>query len=100
MLIYACLVSGKEKPLLSCNEGPSEGVIRVPYERLSADALESIIEDFVSREGTDYGMEEFSFEDKKSQVMTQIRKGKVIILFDPYAESCHLVLADQLPPGL
>lgn len=85
---------------MSCDEGPEEGVIRVPYERLSFDALESIIEDFVSREGTDYGMEEYSFEDKKAQVMIQIRTGKVVILFDPFAEACHLVLADQLPPGL
>lgn len=100
MPTFVCPASGKGKRLLSCEDAPEEGVIRVPYDRLSADALEGIIEDFVSREGTDYGVEEYSFDDKKSQVMAQIRKGKVVVLFDPFAETCHLVLADQVPRGL
>ena len=79
---------------------PEEGVIRVPYDRLSADALDGIIEEFVSREGTDYGDYDYSFDDKKDQVHAQIRRGQVVILFDPVGETCQLALADQLPPGL
>lgn len=79
---------------------PEEGVICVPYDRLSADALDGIIEEFVSREGTDYGDYNYSFDDKKEQVREQIRRGLVVILFDPVGETCQLALADQLPPGI
>lgn len=80
--------------------GPQEGVLRVPYDRLSPDALNGIVEEFVSREGTDYGDYNFSFDDKKEQVYQQIRCGQVVILFDPVGETCQLAMADQLPPGL
>ena len=79
---------------------PEEGVIRVPYDRLSADALDGIIEEFISREGTDYGDYNYSFDDKKEQVREQIRRGLVVILFDSVGETCQLALANQLPPGI
>ncbi|MEC8103768.1 MAG: YheU family protein [Pseudomonadota bacterium] len=85
---------------LNADSVPEEGVIRVPYDRLSADALNGIIEEFISREGTDYGDYDYSFDDKKDQVHAQIRRGHVVILFDPVGETCQLALADQLPPGL
>ena len=81
-------------------DGPSEGVIVIPWQQLSADALDGIIEEFVSREGTDYGDYEYSFDDKKDQIRAQIRNGSVLVVFDPVGETCQLVLKDQLPPGL
>ena len=51
-------------------EVPEQGVIAVPYQRLSADALDAILEDYVSREGTDYGDYSFSLSDKKAQVLS------------------------------
>ena len=36
-------------------DAPQEGVLAIPYQRLSAEALDAILEDFVCREGTDYG---------------------------------------------
>ena len=84
----------------SQEQPPEEGVIRVPYDRLTPSALEGIIEEFVSREGTDYGDYDYSFDDKKDQVRAQSRRGQVGILFDPLAETCQLALADQLPPGI
>lgn len=78
---------------------PDEGVILIPYERLSSDALEGVMDEFISREGTDYGDYDYSLADKRDQVLQQIKQGKVVLLFDPVAESCHLVLASQLPPA-
>lgn len=84
---------------MPCDDSPQEGVIRVPADMLSPEALDGIMEDFITREGTDYGLYEYSLDDKKAQVLAQIRSGQVIILFDPFAESCHLVVKDELPPG-
>lgn len=78
-------------------DAPAEGVIVVPYERLSSEALQGVMDEFISREGTDYGDYEYSLEDKRAQVLQQIQSGYVTLLFDPVGECCHLVLTSQLP---
>lgn len=78
-------------------ENPEEGVLEIPYQRLSEQALAGIIEEFISREGTDYGDYDFSFENKKQQVLRQIIRGTAIILFDPSAQTCQLELAVNVP---
>lgn len=67
----------------------SEG-IEIPYERLSSEILSKIIEEFVLREGTDYGDIEFSLEQKIDQVRRQLQHGKVVVVFDPESESVSL----------
>ena len=37
---------------------PKMGCIQIPSETLSGEALRALIEEFVSRDGTDYGLEE------------------------------------------
>lgn len=64
--------------------------IEIPYERLSAEVLSKIIEEFVLREGTDYGDVEFSLEQKIDQVRRQLQHGKVVVVFDPESESVSL----------
>lgn len=75
---------------------PEAGVIEVPYQRLSEAALTGIIEEFVSREGTDYGDYNYSFDDKKAQVMQQLQQGIAVILFDASSGSCHIELKSNL----
>lgn len=79
------------------DESPEEGVILIPWQQLSADALDGIVEEYVTREGTDYGDYSFSLQDKKDQIFAQIRSGQVVIMFDPVSSSCQPVLKDQLP---
>ena len=61
---------------------------------LSQQALDQLIEDFVLREGTDYGHNEYSLEAKKKHVIRQIEQKQVIISFDPETESCTLIKKD------
>jgi uncharacterized protein YheU (UPF0270 family) len=68
--------------------------IEVPPQQLDADILTAIIEEFVNREGTDYGLAEYSLEQKVAQVKRQIDQGKVVIAFDAVTESCTLLLKD------
>lgn len=82
------------------DEPPLEGVIVVPYERLSQEALEAIIEEFVSREGTDYGDYQHSLADKVTQVLKQIKQGKAVVLFDPDTQNCHIELTTNVRPYL
>lgn len=78
------------------DNAPEEGVIPIPYQRLSADALDAILEDFVGREGTDYGDYDYSLADKKAQVLAQLKSGKATLLFDPVQQSCHIEVTQVL----
>ena len=68
--------------------------MEVPYQLLSAQALRGVIEEFVSREGTDYGQRVYLMEEKITQVLAQLRAGTVRCEFDPATETCTIVPAD------
>lgn len=67
--------------------------IEVPAGVLSDDALKGVIEEFILRYGTDYGVQEVSHETKIEQVRRQIAKGDIKIVFDPNIESVTLMTA-------
>jgi len=63
----------------------------IPYSELSEDVLNAVIEEFVTREGTEYGEREYSLSEKIEQIKKQLRDGEIKISFDPESESCTLV---------
>ena len=65
--------------------------MEVPYTELSNEALQAVIEEFVSREGTDYGDTEYSFEAKIQQVLLQLKRGEIRLFFDKESGTCNLV---------
>jgi uncharacterized protein len=69
--------------------------VEIPAESLAAETLKAIVESFVLREGTDYGRQEIETETKTAQIMKQITKGHVRILFDPNTESVTLVTENE-----
>jgi uncharacterized protein YheU (UPF0270 family) len=69
--------------------------IFVPHAELSSDALLGVIEAFVLREGTDYGMHEYSLEQKVVHVRRQLERGEARILFDPLTSSVDIVVVDS-----
>jgi uncharacterized protein YheU (UPF0270 family) len=68
--------------------------MEIPYKELATETLRAIIEDFVSREGTDYGHEDFSFETKISQVMKSLEVGEATVTFDVESETCSISRKD------
>ncbi|MGK0440445.1 MAG: hypothetical protein ACJA0N_000234 [Pseudohongiellaceae bacterium] len=69
--------------------------IEVPYRQLSEQALSGLIEEFINREGTDYGEYEYSLDDKATQVRVALAEGKAVIVFDPVIETSTLMYKDQ-----
>lgn len=65
--------------------------LEVPREALSEEALLGIIESFILREGTDYGVEEVSLDAKIHQIEKQLKKGDIKIVFDPNVESVGII---------
>jgi uncharacterized protein YheU (UPF0270 family) len=71
--------------------------VLVPTSALSPEAMDSLIQDFVTRDGTDYGLREHSLEEKVKSVKRQLERGDVVIAFDLEQESATLVLRSELP---
>lgn len=70
--------------------------VMVPYTELSPEALRGVIEAFVLREGTEYGLQDISLDVKVSQVTRQLKRGEAQIVFDPGSETIDIVV---VPPG-
>lgn len=76
-------------------ERPSPVVI--PLDKLEAETLASLVEAFVNREGTDYGVVERSLEDKVEDVLRQLRRQEALVVFDPETETINIVPSRELP---
>lgn len=63
----------------------------IPHQQLSSDALLGLIEEFITREGTDYGEMEVLLEQKVEQVKAQLQANEIVIVFDPQLESVSLL---------
>ena len=63
----------------------------IPYDELSEHALQSLIDDFVTRDGSDYGLEEMSRQEKAAQLLVALKSGEMLISYDDETESCGLV---------
>lgn len=64
--------------------------MEIPHSQLTDEVLEAIIEEFITREGTDYGDCVLELADKVVQVKEQLSRGDVFLSFDPLTQSCQL----------
>lgn len=62
-------------------------MIEVPLKELSADALQGVLEEFINRDGTDYGEIELTLSQKSQQLLQQWRRGEIVLVFDPDSET-------------
>ena len=67
--------------------------VEVPVERLQPEVLQALLEEFASRDGTDYGERELSLEQKAGELRMQLARGELQLLYDTDSESW-----DLLPP--
>ena len=63
----------------------------IPHTSLQPETLRNVIEEFVLREGTDYGNAVYSLDQKVAQVYKQLEWGDVVVVFDPETETCDIV---------
>ncbi|SFF96320.1 YheU family protein [Neptunomonas qingdaonensis] len=68
----------------------------IPAEAISAEALEGLIEEFVTRDGTDYGFEETSLAQRVAQIKRKLKSKEIVILFNEATEDVNLVLYEKL----
>ena len=70
--------------------------IQIPPERLDRDVYVSVLEEYINREGTDYGIRELSMNEKMNNLMVLVDRGEVLIVFDPANESCTVMTREDL----
>jgi uncharacterized protein YheU (UPF0270 family) len=69
-------------------------MLPIPPDRLSPDVLDALIEEFVTRHGTDLT----EAPAKAAQVRAQLRTGQVIIVYDEKTDSANIVPKDAKEP--
>lgn len=80
---------------LRCMDDAQSPPVEVPLAALSPAALRGLVEEFVTRDGTDYGRSERSLDDKVRDVMRQLERGEAKILFDPESRATNIVVAPR-----
>ncbi|MAT92877.1 MAG: hypothetical protein CME59_09790 [Halioglobus sp.] len=68
--------------------------VEVPASRLSPQALRGLLEEFVTRDGTDYGERERSLQEKMDGLLSRVQRGEVRILYESEGEQWDFVAAD------
>ncbi|HEY8940161.1 MAG TPA: YheU family protein [Cellvibrio sp.] len=63
----------------------------IPYGQLSSDALQGLIEEFITREGTDYGEEEIPLSVKVEQIKQLLKRQEIVVVFDTTSESVSIL---------
>lgn len=66
--------------------------MEIPYQALNPETLNNLIEELVTRDGTDYGECELTLEQKVAQVKTRLVDGEAIICYDEKSELCEIIL--------
>ena len=69
----------------------------IPHRQLSPEALQGLIEEFVTREGTEYGERDVAVETKVAQVWRQLDTGAAVIVFHEEDGSCTILPKEQVP---
>jgi len=62
----------------------------IPYQELSPEAVRGIVEEVVTRDGTELS----DAESMIAQVMSQLAQGTVVITYDMETKTCNIVSAE------
>ncbi len=81
--------------LPSSSPQATTALVQIPHQSLNPTTLRAIIEEFVTREGTEYGEHEVSLEAKVDAVMAQLKRGDVGVFYDADSESVTLSPIDR-----
>lgn len=69
--------------------------MKIPYKELTEETLINVVDAFILREGTDYGHQEITIEQKRECVLSMLSSGSAEIVFYPENEHIDIVLVDH-----
>ena len=68
-------------------------VHKIPVNKLSPEALQGVIAEYISRDGTDYGEIEASTATNFRQIKSKLEKGLAVLIYDDENETINIFLA-------
>jgi uncharacterized protein YheU (UPF0270 family) len=68
----------------------------IPFELIEADTLNNLLEDFVTREGTDNG-DDTPLDVRVERARHALKRGEAVIVFDPESQQGQLMLKAEVP---
>lgn len=71
----------------------------IPWQDLTPETLDNLIEAFVLREGTDYGEQERSLSEKVEDVRRQLKNGEAVLVWSELHETVNIMPRGQLRGG-
>lgn len=71
----------------------------IPPNLLDPDTLIRLLEDFVTREGTDNG-DNTSLDTRVQKARAALDRGVAVIVFEPLSQQCQLMLRREVPKEL
>lgn len=69
----------------------------IPYQQLGAETLQNLLEEYATRDGTDYGERETSLPERVASLRNQLHNKEILIWFEPGEGSVNLLLATEVP---
>lgn len=69
-------------------------MVEIPWQKLSPDAFQGLLEELVTRDGTDYGEQELSTAEKVENLRRLLEEKQAIIAFSPESESWTVIPKD------
>ena len=67
----------------------------IPIDRLSPEALQGVIKEFITRDGTDYGEKEALPDINFWQVKRKLETGLAVLIYDDETETTNILQADD-----
>jgi uncharacterized protein YheU (UPF0270 family) len=67
----------------------------IPWQEVTPETLDSLIESFVLREGTDYGEQERTLTQKVADVKKQLQSGEAILVWSELHETVNIMPRGQ-----
>ncbi|NBI12457.1 YheU family protein [[Haemophilus] felis] len=62
----------------------------IPWQELESATLDNILESVILREGTDYGSQELSLQQKKERLLKQVQQGNAVIFWSELHQSIDI----------
>jgi uncharacterized protein len=78
------------------HEADPSAPICVDYQALQPDTLRRLIEEFVTRDGTDYGEQEQSLASRVATLRHQLERRRAVVVFDTELDSYDILPIELL----
>ena len=63
----------------------------IPWQQLEPETLQNILEAYALREGTDYGEQEFSLDEKVTQLQQQLGNNELLLVYSELHDTVNLL---------